>query len=482
MPFLLLHGNINHHTFANTIIVANEKAKELFGIPLDKIFVIHSKESEFRLIESRNLWTPRLAEYDIDWYEIEGKVIELSEGNKTSIDKFVKHIEFLFNGTGGDKTVEWMVDLTNGTSIQKNLLSISSYILDIKHQYMINISVLNLLTQERGFLPLDILLKSYEPAPDSTLMDSFAYLDLSEIVRYKRVIEDHRKSFSQVAGSKIDDRFFQENLIHAVKFKLEADRKKDNALSRIATTSIAASLEELVSEMIGTHEGTLGKKLLEVKTRLEKTAPESFDLKFFGLFNELMLYLRNSTTHKGKHLTDVEKFKADLALKLSFPFVQFYSEIVHPLLQDGKAFDDTNVPKKMMPITDEAFIPKQDYFYGLDGDNTGGLLEGLFLSKDASEKGFKSLSEGVSKALGRIEKAIKAESGTIIFNAGDDLLFKGQFSMVMLKKLQEQYLKDTGGNTCSIAFGKTLQETYLAMKLAKATPGKNTIMGIELLE
>ncbi|HMQ83995.1 MAG TPA: mCpol domain-containing protein [Saprospiraceae bacterium] len=488
MPQLLLHGNINIHTFTNTIVVANEKAKELFGKTLDKIFVIHSSASEEKLADKdvRLQCREQLEKHGIEFYNIDGKVIELhvdeSKPNRVSIDKFVEHIEFLFNGVGVDKSDEWIVDLTNGTSVQKNLLSICSYILDIKHQYMINIAILGNLTQDRGFLPIELLLKSYEAAPDSTLMDSFAYLDLSEMVRYKRVIESHKAKFNRVVQKKVDDVFFQENLVHAVKLKLEGDKKKDNALARIATTSFAASIEELISEMIGEKESalTLGQKLGVVANRIDKIQPLSFDKEFLVLFNKFMLHLRNSTTHKSKDLSVIEKFKADLMLKMSFPFMEYYSDIVRPILAEYMPKDKVKQPKHIEKITDTAFAPTEDYFYGLDGDDTGGMLEGMFLDEESSETRFHDMSKKVSSAIIKISKTIEQLGGKVIFNAGDDLLFKGRFSYNELLAMQTTYSKLTSGYTCSIGFGKTLQETYLAMKIAKATPGKNAIVGIVL--
>lgn len=487
MPYLLLHGNINIHTFTNTIVVANEKAKTLFaGRPLDKIFVIHSKASEEKLADKdvRKLCTEQLVLHGIDFYDIDGKVIELhvdaSKPSQVSIDKFVEHIEFLFNGVGIDKSNEWIVDLTNGTSVQKNLLSICSYILDIKHQYMVNIAILSSLTQERGFLPIEILLESYEAAPDSTVMDGFAYLDLSEMVRYKRVIESHRGKFNQVVQKDVDDVFFKENLVHAVKLKLEGDKKKDNALARIATTSFAASIEELIAEMIGDKDGTLGQKLRVVSDRIDKIQPANFDKELLRLFNSFMLHLRNSTTHKSNNLSDIEKFKADLMLKMSFPFLEYYSDIVSPILAKYTPERKEKHPKRIEKIVDTTFAPTEDYFYGLDGDDTGGMLEGMFLDKESNESVFQNMSQKVSRAITRIGKGIIENGGTVIFNAGDDLLFKGKFTYDQLTGMQANYNKWSDGCTCSIGFGKTLQETYLAMKLAKATPGKNTIMGIDV--
>lgn len=56
----------------------------------------------------------------------------------------------------------------------------------------------------------------------------------------------------------------------------------------------------------------------------EKTSP-NFDLKFFEKFNDFMLFLRNSTTHKSFDLSDSEKFKAALSMQMSLAFLEYYS-------------------------------------------------------------------------------------------------------------------------------------------------------------
>ena len=61
------------------------------------------------------------------------------------------------------------------------------------------------------------------------------------------------------------------------------------------------------------------------------------------------------------------------------------------------------------------------------------------------------------------------------------MLFKGALNEATLYTLQGIYQKNTAGMTCSIGYGKTLLEAYLALKLAKAEPGKNRIVGIELV-
>ena len=69
----------------------------------------------------------------------------------------------------------------------------------------------------------------------------------------------------------------------------------------------------------------------------------------------------------------------------------------------------------------------------------------------------------------------------MIFHAGDDVLIKGNFTRGNLEAIQDIYATETKELTCSIGYGKSFQEVYLALKLAKSKPGKNEIMGILLV-
>ena len=186
-----------------------------------------------------------------------------------------------------------------------------------------------------------------------------------------------------------------------------------------------------------------------------------------------MLHLRNSTTHKGRLLTRLEKFKAELAVKMSFPFIEFYTEIIYPLL-----ISDTNIekPKQLRKLS---AATREKFFVGLDGDNTGSLLEELFVaSGDESE--FRKMSTSIEGAIRNIAAAIDKKWGpkAVIFAAGDDLLFKGNLNITDLQLMQKTYFDNTG-LTCSIGYGRSFQEVYLALKLAKSEPGKNSIVGVE---
>jgi hypothetical protein len=108
-------------------------------------------------------------------------------------------------------------------------------------------------------------------------------------------------------------------------------------------------------------------------------------------------------------------------------------------------------------------------------------LEELFLAC-SDESSFQKLSKDVANAISKISKFVADKLGknAIVFEAGDDLLFKGNFNEDALLEMQAMYSQLTPGLTCSIGYGRSFQEVYLALKLAKTQPGKNAIVGIEL--
>jgi hypothetical protein len=109
----------------------------------------------------------------------------------------------------------------------------------------------------------------------------------------------------------------------------------------------------------------------------------------------------------------------------------------------------------------------------------GRILEELFFSaKD--EVHFRKISRSITQAIVAIRNRIveKTEKNAIVFEAGDDLLFRSSFSKQELEAMQGLYNSETSGLTCSIGYGSSFQEVYLALKLAKTRPGKNSIAGV----
>jgi hypothetical protein len=129
MTTLLVLGNINEFTFANSIVAANAKAEKMFKQALTNIFVLHSRDSYAKL-KSNEDWVAHIEKNEVSRELFVDKIVEIT-AEEASIKKFVDYVEFILKGIPNGSNL--IVDLTNGTSLQKNLLSIVSYILDIKN-------------------------------------------------------------------------------------------------------------------------------------------------------------------------------------------------------------------------------------------------------------------------------------------------------------------------------------------------------------
>jgi len=156
-------------------------------------------------------------------------------------------------------------------------------------------------------------------------------------------------------------------------------------------------------------------------------------------------------------------------------FIEYYTDIVYPSIK--KDISENNQEIIVYP---EEPLSNEDYYFGIDGDNTGAYLEKLLINEDIRE--LKMISKKITKALNAIENYIKEvfdkNEYEIIFKTGDDMLLRGRLSFKDLKKIQEIYKETTDSLTCSIGFGKTSKDAYMALKLAKANPQKNMIKGI----
>lgn len=480
MSTLLMLGNTNETTFANTIAMANLKAKELFGSALSDIYVVHSRESSNRLA-TRDGWRSHIRAHGVSPDILTQTVIEVvGTGDEEAVQRFGRYVEGAFTGTKQGRII---IDLTNGTTLQKNLLSTVAYILDIPHVYAIDVAKLSQLTQPLGFLPPTQLQHAYIKAPDPVILDSLAHLSLTEVSRYQRAAAAHTKNYEAIDPDAADPMLFRDNLIHSIQAKLRGDREHDKALYRIASSSLATSTEELLRLLMrasmpsAKSRVTLGERLQLIRERIEETAPDDFDHEFFRRFNEFILYLRNSTVHVGKPLTALERFKADLSVKMAFPFFSFYLDIVTPILT--AAGRPSVTPVRIATL--DASHAASEFLVGLDGDDTGSRLEDLFYS--ATDEGtFRKLSQTVDRARDAIVKEIRKSDSrnAIVFATGDDILFRGIASRSWLAELQALYQRETGGLTCSIGYGRTFKEVYVALKLAKAQPGKASIVEVEL--
>lgn len=505
MSSLIILGNTNRFTFTNCIIAANSASLQEFAKPLTNIFVIHSSQSQEKLCQYLD-WQDHLEKHHISRELLIQKVIDIDFTNQ-SIERFVEFIEFIVNGVLVSNP-NLIVDLTNGTTVHKNLLSTVAYILGLGQQYIMDFAKIQeavkaLKIEKLEYLPLDILQASYIPVPEATRLDSIALLNLTEILRYKQIIAEHGNNYEQIDEFGADKNFFVGNLSHSIQLKLRADRERKedrkgkaddeiyrNAIYRIAASSIAASIEEVISTLIArfalknrnkkgelTEPRMLGEKLSAIELAIKEKNLADFDADFLHELNSFVKYLRNSSTHKSRQKIEIERFRADISTLLTFPFVDYYLNAVYPILKDGKV-DGPLIKIHRIPFVE--IKPEDCFYFGLDGDNTGLALEELFLSANDEIK-FQEMSHAVEQAVSESTQFIEKNflDGKIIFAAGDDIFFKGGFNQIALQELQRIY-KNTAGMTCSIGFGRSFQEVYLALKLAKTEPGKNSIVGVEI--
>ena len=212
-----------------------------------------------------------------------------------------------------------------------------------------------------------------------------------------------------------------------------------------------------------------------LQNEIKGKTTNTFDYLFFEKLNDFMLYLRNSTTHKGRDISNSEKFKAELSVQMSLVFLDYYSTIVFDELQKSKVNEEQDV------VIEEIILDNLEVmYYGLDGDNTGQALESLFESNQTERK-LRDFSNKIKNAKEVIVNYIKGtKDGTVIFAEGDDILFKGKFKKDELISIKNMYKEKTDGLTCSIAYANTFKELLFSMKLAKME--KDSIRGIKINE
>lgn len=478
MSQLLILGNISKYTFCNAIVAAHGKSQKCLEEEIQDIYVIHTKES-FKVLfgDTKKDWLNELEQYSITESTFINRVIDVDSSHS---DELLNYINNIIQITGVDSLI---IDVTNGTSEGKTLLSIIVYLLDIRHAYFIDSIALERQYHNirQSFFCSEELMPYYRKVKESKTIDRLGYLNLTEIIRYKDKIDVVSEG---LYGDKSG--FFADNLRTAIELFLKNKnaQNQSNSLYRIAATAIAASLEELVDKILFDcnievkSKATLGTKISILKKRLIDTSSD-FDDNFLGKIDNLILYLRNDTVHEAFDITEMQKYKASLLMNTAFVFIEYYSQIVYKELravedQKNKQHDSQNCILLSKPAEHKI------QFFGLDGDKTGSQLEKLLLN-NSSEDIIKKFSKRIEEAVKQIEKYIKNKPGSeVIFARGDDILFKGRFTMEELEYMKTLYKEKTDGETCSIAFGSSVREVLLAMKMAKIQ--RNSIRGISLTD
>jgi hypothetical protein len=110
--------------------------------------------------------------------------------------------------------------------------------------------------------------------------------------------------------------------------------------------------------------------------------------------------------------------------------------------------------------------------YGIEGDKVGGLIDALFIRNEIHAMSV--FSAKVATAMDEIRSEVLQGKGSVVFCAGDSILFQGSFEEHWCEKVLHLFLTMTG-RTASMGIGNTATEAYLALKLAKADGGGRVV-------
>lgn len=120
------------------------------------------------------------------------------------------------------------------------------------------------------------------------------------------------------------------------------------------------------------------------------------------------------------------------------------------------------------------------YYFGVDGDDTGDVLESL-LRRNAREEDLAAFSQHIKEAILDVSKEAQESliQGRVIFCEGDDLLFRGAWHPVEVARLHDIYKRSSQGRTCSIGVGRTVRAALRGLKLAKSSRSKGVTRGVD---
>ena len=374
----------------------------------------------------------------------------------------------------------YYVDLTNGVSAVKAVLSVFAYVLDIQNVFSMEVQFSEELENRRRQVKLfydDLIAEpdieiTYTRFPSINEFDAFGKLNYTEVLRYRRLYGE----LSHTASSKnsaIDREYLESLLLDGANSRLIGDLTRDPSHYRHSVFSFAAAVEELAKAWLASFgaddhkDKTLGQKLASIRESLRTSALYFIDETTLEHLTILLNAVRNDVVHSkstASRTVELAQLQADLIRQLTQAFGAF---VVAALT----SFVDKNgqLPhlKRLQPhdIETEAI-----YFFGLDGDHTGDFLDEAFQDSIDSAAEVIRRSKIISETIHEISHIItehSSDDSAVLFAEGDNLLFKMKYDHDLLQEIQSIYLEKSGLH-CSIGFGRTLHEASMALKLAKA--------------
>ena len=475
MSSLFIVGNINKYTFTNAALAAHLRDLDIEGGGLTDVFVLHSPPSEKHLTKCED-WKHHLSSHGLSPEVFVNFTVDL-QGNNKQMERIARHVERCILGLDNRENI--YVDLTNGNSLYKSVLANIAYVLGVRRQFILDTP------PSDQFLEPEALRSAYVELPDPSLLDSLAPAWLTEVRRFNIKAREAARHLVSICGASSAEQIgFEGDIRNAVHAWFRGEKGGDGAALGGAVRHVGRAFEDLIrgvcdalSPSNGRRAKNLNGMIGEVCSHLKNVA-QDYEPQLLEEVSQLLRRLRNASTHEQTS-PEFGRIRARLGTELLLAT----SEYLNVLNQKGYLRYPT-ISATEGAISKCAIEGRlgELYFFGLDGDDTGRELERLFQG-NFEEATFSKFSKDIDSAIAEVSRKVKVPpiNGTVLFSSGDDVFFKGRYDTAGIEYLRSIYVQRTGGRTCSVGFGKTPREAYIALKMAKGNPGKDCVMGVELL-
>jgi len=470
---LFLLGNIRPGAFANAALAADAKSEQQFGKGLTDVFVLHSPESAKALYSDAS-WKNHLNGQGLNTQIFDEFTVGLEEG-EPAVARLMRHLHRCLAGLEPDAKIYF--DLTNGTSLQKNILSVLAFIVGEGELFAIDVTKLPKSTPTPGFLARAEVLQTYVALSRTSAFDGLARTWLTEVRRFSLRAGHAKQQFQSITrASPSDAEVFKRDLRGAAVSYFTGLQLEDPAFLRGSISGVGRAFESLMAEVTGAnHRGgrtpTLDLMIKDLKGVVTNLRDQE-DAEKLRRTADLLREIRNQATHRPTPL-DFGRISARLAMDLLFAVLDFCEVVFVPDAgRTGYDHFDLGVVS--------VGSPGVQYYFGVDGDDTGTELESLFQSNCAEEE-LRAFSLKVNDAIRAVADGAKRGpiDGSIVFCQGDDLLFRGYWDTRAIRGLHEVFSNVSEGRTCSIGFGETVRDTQRALKLAKGSFPKGGTIGFQ---
>lgn len=487
---LILAGNPKIPAMINSIIRATIEARkntEDESITFRQVHIFHTEQSLNSLMTAENNWQQALGKFGIPITSFVHHVTKIEDSNVDRFRDLVEQLRTIVNPLYNDL---YYVDLTGGTSALKTILAVFAYVLDIEHVYSLEIRFSDDLEERKKQTSLfysELENKNatieYRKFPPTREFDTFGRLNYTEVLRHRQIINDLTQSLKILLPTDFNLDHLYASLLSGTNSRLLGEVTGESYNYRHSVFSFSAGVEEIANIILtiikkaSIENKTLGQKLGEIRDLFSKNSKYFIDAEMLSHLTKLMTEIRNNVAHHNPEIDrsdEIVAIQSYLSSQLALTFLEFTVKTI-------STFIDTNGKLLNVKIIDEPKENNQILYFGFDGDDTGDYLEIAFIEENEDESEVLKRSKTVREAINSLKKEIfqkTKDHNSVLFAEGDNILFKAQYDKSFLNVLQRIY-KEKTGLCSSIGYGKTLKETTIALRLAKAKRG-DSIVGITI--